>query len=266
MTFNRIRPSQSYKRRCPLPSLEQQPPKKPLLDPASIASIYDVGLFHIVNYADYQSRSFVLASHQSDQFRIEESATLIFADSDERSSWFTLESELPFIKKAVIDDDWDIITALRPSTSTPLFVVHHELTVSITCSYTFPDTGEVSVERLNFTVTPSFGHIAPPPPMPILPPSISPDGEARNGSVPNLPVVGVYAPVLPIYSQLYDTNGDVKIDYSVPLPLYTGRQEDLTSGSQRWKDVPTYELLDGGSDSDEASPLLGTDSAEPVSV
>jgi len=251
MTLNRTRPSQSYKHRFPLPSLEQQPPRKPLLDPASIASIYDVGFFHVVNYADYQSRSFVLASHQSDQFRSDKSAALIFANnpnvnqSGERSSWFTLESKLPFIKKAAIDDDWDITTALRPSASTPLFVVHHELTVNITCSYTFPDTGEVSVEKLNFTVTPSFGHTAPPPPSPNLPPSISPDGEVRNGSVPNLPAVGAYAPVLPIYSQLYDTNGNIKIDYSVPLPLYTpenGRQEDLVSDSQRWKDVPTHEI------------------------
>lgn len=251
MTLNRTRPSQSYKHRFPLPSLEQQPPRKPLLDPASIASIYDVGFFHVVNYADYQSRSFVLASHQSDQFRSDKSAALIFANnpnvnqSGERSSWFTLESKLPFIKKAAIDDDWDITTALRPSASTPLFVVHHELTVNITCSYTFPDTGEVSVEKLNFTVTPSFGHTAPPPLSLNLPPSISPDGEVRNGSVPNLPAVGAYAPVLPIYSQLYDTNGNIKIDYSVPLPLYTpenGRQEDLVSDSQRWKDVPTHEI------------------------
>ena len=274
MTLNRIRPSQSYKRRFPLPSLEQQPPRKPLLDPAPVASIYDVGFFHIINHVDYQSRSFVFASHQSDQFRSDEITALIFANdpnvnqSGERSSWFTLESKLSFIKKAAIDDDWDTTTALRPSASTPLFVVHHELTVNITCSYTFPDTGEVSVEELVFTVMPSFGHTAPPPPLPILPSSTSSDGEARNNSV-LLPAVEAYSPVLPIYSQLYDTDGNIKIDYSVPLPLYTpenSRQGDLTSDSQRWKDVPTHEILDGDSDSDEASPLLGTVVAEPASV
>jgi len=176
-----------------------------------------------------------------------------------------LESKLSFIKKDAIDDDWDITTALRPSASTPLFVVHHELTVKITCSYTFPDTGEVSVEELVFTVIPSFGHIAPPPPLPILPPSISSDGEARNNSV-LLPAVEAYSPVLPIYSQLYDTDGNVKIDYSVPLPLYTpenSRQGDLTSDSQRRKDVHTHEILDGDN-SDEASPLLVV--VEPASV
>ena len=260
--------------RYPLPSLEQQPSNNPLLHPASIASIYDAGIISIARCVECHSRSFTLApSLQSGHFKIDKKAALIFADrpnanqSGEQSSWYTLEMELPFIKKVVLDDGWDFTAALRPSASTPLFVVHHELTVNMTCSYTFPDTNEVSVERLSFTVLPSFGHIAPPPPQSILPLSISSDDDC---SVPSLPVVGAYAPVLPIYSQLYDMDGNVKVDYSVPLPLYTrpentfyGRQEEMMDrtselDSHRWKD-------DIRRCSDEVSPPLRTSAAELVS-
>lgn len=41
-----------------------------------------------------------------------------------------------------------------------------------------------------------------------------------------------YVPNLPAYSQLFDSNGDRKIDYSVPLPLYTPQLPPSTSHLQ----------------------------------
>ncbi|KAF5358062.1 hypothetical protein D9756_001358 [Leucocoprinus leucothites] len=285
----RARPSRSYQNRCPLPPLEQQPPNCPLIDPCPIGSVYDVGMLPISERSDSHSRSFALIpSHSSGHFKFDRDTAPVFANDPaadqpgEQANWYDLELKLPFTKKAIVEDDWDITAVLRPTASTPLFVVHHELSVAITCSYTFPDTNEVVQEKLNFTVSPTFGRVAPQSPQPSLLPSVSPNSDASNCGGPSLPVVQPYAPTLPVYSQLYDMNGDVRIDYSIPLPLYTppDNATDLTIGrptsvadvmsipidNQRWKDAATRQSIDDNSDTDEeTSPLLGTSSTQQTS-
>ncbi|KXN92280.1 hypothetical protein AN958_08733 [Leucoagaricus sp. SymC.cos] len=280
----RTQPSRTYRNRCPLPPPEQQPPNRPLLEAAAIGSVYDVGILPLTDRRESSSRSFALIpSHQSGHYNLDESNMLIFANdpvaeqAGDQSSWYNLEMKLPFTKKANIEDEWDITAVLRPSGSTPLFVVNHELTVAITLSYSFPNSDEIAQEKLSFTVSPTFGYIAPPSPQPPLIPSISRDVNAQNPNVPSLPVVEPYAPTLPVYSQLYDMNGEFRIDESVPLPLYTppDNATDPTSGrptstteaidipledNQRWKDVTTRQSLDDSDDA-ETSPLLGTSSA-----
>jgi hypothetical protein len=280
---HRSRPSRAYQNRYPLPPTEEQPPNCPLLDPSSIASVYDAGMLPISDRCESNSRSFALMpSHQSGHFTFDESNNLLFANdpaheqSGDQSSWYNLEIKLPFTKQAIVDDDWDITADLRPTTSTPLFMVHHELTATIAFSYEFPDSDEVTQEKLSFVVSPSFGHVAPPPPRP-LSPSSSPDSNAQNCNVPSLPVVEPYAPMLPVYSQLYDVNGNVRIDYSVPLPLYTPPENatnyassspttvaevmDIPIDNLSWKDIATRQSsIDGNESDEETAPLLGAPS------
>jgi hypothetical protein len=186
---------------------------------------------------------------------------------------------LPFTKRAIIDDEWDITATLRPTASTPLFVVYHELTVAIICSYSFPDSDSVVQEKLSFVVSPSFGHVAPPVSSPPIRPSNSREDIAQEPNAPSLPVVEPYISTLPVYSQLYDANGDIRIDYSVPLPLYTppenATKPTLTSASttadtmdisiednQRWKDITTRQSIDDESDDGETAPLLGASTTQ----
>lgn len=181
----------------------------------------------ITDRRESTSRSFsLIPAHDSGQFKLAEEQALVFAHdpadpSDHNIKWYNLEMTLPFSRKGKIYDDWDIPPVLRPTASTPLFVVYHELTVAITCSYAFPDSDEAAQEKLSFTVPLSFGQVAPQPPRPPLLPSISHGDNSHDTNVPSLPVVEPYAPTLPVYSQLYDANGESKFDYSVPLPLYT---------------------------------------------
>lgn len=93
---------------------------------------------------------------------------------------------------------------LRPSTSSPLYSSLHELAISLTCTYDLEGRGgNVAKEKLSFKVPVTFARVA------------SRLGEDES----------TVTAALPVYSQLYDMNGDRRIDYSTPLPLYTPRTE-----------------------------------------
>lgn len=235
---------------------------------------------------DSITRTFsLIPAHESGHFKFDENKNRIFADegSTDQSrgqvSWYNLELNVPFAMAATIDDDWDIPAVLRPTASTALYDVCHEATVDITCSYTFPDSDEVAREKLNFVVPITFGKVAPPPPQPAFPPSISRRSASQDWNMPSLPVVEPYAPTLPVYSQLYDANGERKVDYSVPLPLYTPPSPDNetadTMSSRRMSlievDLPLEEsqtrrkgdsipqyVEEHETEDEETAPLLGT--------
>ncbi len=101
---------------------------------------------------------------------------------------------------------WAGLKDLRPSTVSPLYSVVHELSVSLTCTYDLEAPGgKVAREKLGFKVPLNFARVAP---------------RIQAANAPS------DALVLPVYSQLYDTNGERKIDYSTPLPLYTPKLEN----------------------------------------
>ncbi|KAF9448871.1 hypothetical protein P691DRAFT_799834 [Macrolepiota fuliginosa MF-IS2] len=282
----RSRPSASYLNTYPVPPREQQPPNDPLLYPSSIASIYDVGILPVYDRSDTNSRTFsLLPLTENGHYKFGED-NRIFANAEETDpsgeqvTWHNLELTIPFTKKQKIDDDWDVPAVLRPTASTALFTVYHDITVAVTCSYTFPDSGEVAQEKLTFVVPVTFVNVAPPPPQPPLLPSVSRRAGSQDSNTPSLPVVEPYAPTLPPYSQLYDANGERKVDYTVPLPLYTppspGGEATDDMSSRRMSvievmDIPFEEplmrrkgdIISYSADEDEAgdeetAPLLGT--------
>lgn len=217
---SRARPSRNYLNRCPIPPESQQPPNTLLFNPSSIGAVYEADILPLPDRCDSVSRTFSLLSSPKDgQFKPKDEQTCISAD--DTPIWNEMEVAVPLSRLAEALNDWDIPKVIRPSGSTPLFVAHHEMAVSITCTYTFPDSEEVAEGNLNFTIPLSFGKFAPPPPQPPLLPSVSRTNIVRNTTGPSLPTVEPYAPTLPVYSQLYHSNGEEKVDYSVPLPLYT---------------------------------------------
>lgn len=206
--------------RSPLPPPSQQPPNTLLLNPSSIGAVYEANILPLPDRSDSVSRTYSLLSSRKDgQFKPNDEQSCVSAD--DTTIWTGMEMTVPLYKPTRARNDWDIPKVIRPSGSTPLFVVQHEMAVSITCAYTFPDSDKVAEGDLNFTIPLSFGKFAPPPPQPPLLPSVPRTNFVRNTNGPSLPTVEPYAPTLPVYSQLYHSNGEEKVDYSVPLPLYT---------------------------------------------
>jgi hypothetical protein len=157
--------------------------------------------------------------------------TYIFAhdaDSEAPETWYSMDTNIPFERTGhgkYADVQWALDARLRPSANSPLFGVHHSLNVAITCSYEVPERTEKATEKLQFSLPIQFVQLSPlsPPPRPTttpLPCSATSNPLASSALSPSMIPSVSYAQSLPAYSQLFDENGDRKIDYSIPLPLY----------------------------------------------
>ncbi|KAF9014043.1 hypothetical protein BDQ17DRAFT_1270182 [Cyathus striatus] len=225
----RRRPATAYTTRYPLPPRDMQPPQMPLRDPHSISSVDEIGIFLPSALLETSSRAFsLLHQDESGVHKLADNNYVFWNDSANESTqtWYTMEVTTPFVRRPGIpmDDtiEWAGSYKLRPSVSTPLYTVHHEVSVAITCTYDAPGQSEPLKERLNFFIPIVFAKVAP---------QLHAQSTAATppSSSPSLPLPTPYAPSLPPYSQLYDPNGDRKIDYSDPLPLYTLRPSSSTS-------------------------------------
>ncbi len=84
--------------------------------------------------------------------------------------------------------------------------------------------GAEAKEKLSFKIPLTFANIAP-----VIPPPSPPRFSVFDSTVETSSPSSSSSP-LPAYSQLYDSNGERKIDYSVPLPLYTPRSSQNKDG------------------------------------
>ncbi|KAF8891216.1 hypothetical protein BD779DRAFT_1610576 [Infundibulicybe gibba] len=248
-------PSSSYLARYPVPPSIHQPPHEPLRDAHPIASIYDMGLYVSPGRSNSNARSFSLLPPEETGKYTLSGDNYVFANDAapiETPTWYTLEAAIPITHCSTIRDkssDWAGPPVKRPTSSGPLFGIGHELAISLTCTYDIPSSRETASERLSFTVPLRFAEVAPPPPPPrgiTPPPSHDPAlvSEALSSS-PSLPLLIPYAQSLPAYSSLYDSNGDRKIDYSIPLPLYTPKITSTPAGNNSALEQPSdYERKD----------------------
>ena len=235
------------KRLClyPLPPKEMQPPNLPLLDPHPVSFIYDAGFFG--RGAESVCRTFsILPSPSSGTYKLPENNYVFVNDTapEEVVTWYTMEAVVPFMQCSPANADaecpeWPKSPNLLPSLSSPLYSVHHNASITLTCAFDLP-SGEVAYNKLKFIVPITFANVAPtlppvriwtPPPAhspgpadaaalstSTAPPPSSPNPLHSSSNMSSDPI-----PVLPAYSQLYDFNGERKIDYSTPLPLYSPR-------------------------------------------
>lgn len=218
LLFSRCRPSPSYLAQYPIPPKEMQPPNLPLQDSHPMNYIFPE--FFSASRSETSTRSFsLLPSAESGLFKLDEN-NYIFKDdrSEVVPTWYTINISLPFDNTGTtsLDTDgtftWTNFVGLRASTCEPLFNVSHELAISLSIQYDL-ESGGVVKDNLKFKIPLTFANVAPR----IQPPSarLVLDG----GSV--VPTDLSPSPsLLPAYSQLYDRNGERKIDYTVPLPLY----------------------------------------------
>lgn len=139
-------------------------------------------------------------------------------------TWYTVATAAPLAPSSRLPKT----RARRASARSPLFSVRHEAHFSLMCTYDVPGAASAQVaERLHFTLPLEFVHVTPAEPSGLCgPPSLLPSPVSSRPPSPTPAAVAMpkslpYAHSLPAYSQLFDSNGDRKIDYSVPLPLYT---------------------------------------------
>lgn len=251
-----------------------QPPYTPLRRPHPLSNVYDIGLYLPNSAQDDSVRSFSLLSRkESGRYDLSPNNYVFANDANpcDDPTWYTLDASIPFLVGNIPldkDADWAGRPILRPTTTGPLITVQHELAASVTVTYDMPD-GSVARERLEFHIPLAFGLAAPvirPPP----PPPLETTDDALNVMIPLMVSPAPYAPVLPMYSQLFDMNGNQKVDYSVPLPLYapSGLTQltisslstvgtliaTSTQCSDEQKSVYTLDV----SEADEQHPLLST--------
>jgi len=103
----------------------------------------------------------------------------------------------------------------------PLFTVRHEVRVTLFCTYDVEgDPSNRVAARLKFTVPVLFAKINKHPPVPELgsaSPTRSDSSCSNQSSITTTSSTSSYcAYTLPAYSQLFEPNGDRKIDYSLP--------------------------------------------------
>jgi hypothetical protein len=232
-----------------------QPPHAPLLNPHPLSAIYEVGLFVSPIRSESVCRTFsLLPPEESGTYTLPGENYAFVNDvptySNAPQTWYTMDTSVPFAHSAggaerwgKYDDaetefqglQWAGEKELRPSTSSPLYSALHELVVSLTCTYDLEGKGgKVAREKLSFKVPVTFARVAPRL------------GEAAES---------LTSAALPVYSQLYDANGERRIDYSTPLPLYTPRMEKEGDESDA--------LLD---DEDEVIPAISSPGNANTSV
>ncbi|KAG9318588.1 Brix domain-containing protein [Chiua virens] len=196
----------------PIPPYRCQPPRVPLRNSHPIRALYDTGF--LGTFKSSVQRSFsILSATESGKYIISGDGR-IFTHRNDRSleaSWYILETKIPILTESYVRD-WAGTQKRRITESSPLFSVEHHLRVVINCEYGHANRGEPSIsERLHFSLPMRHVNV----------PEVEIDSrhamEHNHGDVrKNLP----YTQTLPAYSQLFNSNGERKVDDSTPLPIY----------------------------------------------
>lgn len=141
-----------------------------------------------------------------------------------RPSWYAIDPTVQVSSRSCVAGDkgeplrdWAGDRAFRETGLSPLFTVRHEVRVTLFCTYDAEgDPSNRIAARLRFTVPILFCHVSRRPPVPLLTPTLSPPSGSSCSISTASSASSYYAHTLPAYSQLFEPNGDRKIDYSLP--------------------------------------------------
>lgn len=212
-----------------------QPPNVPLLDAHPASYIYDVGLFTPDQPSECAGRMFsLLPAEESGKYALDDQNYVFASDATPGvlQTWYTMDMTLPFVQHSTgrwgkYDSleaehealEWAGPKELRPTSTSPLYSVTHEVSISLTCTYDLKGKdGPVARERLSFKVPLTFGKVAPR----LVWASVLVDTSENAPTLIAAPGPPGAAN-LPAYTELYDADGERRVDYSTPLPLYTPR-------------------------------------------
>lgn len=207
--------SEDYAGGFPIPSQRHQPPNKPLRSHHPVHMLCTVDAFQTAQPPKSSvGRSFSLLRKNSSGRYVIGGDGRIFTNTNDPASlleWYILDVDIP-IAIEPYEVDWAGPCVRRMTESSPLFSVRHTLSVSIQCAYDLLEK-EPDCRRLHFSLPLQQVCLLPPrPPSAGCHVSDASSGETRLETS--------FAQSLPPYSQLFHRNGERKIDFSTPLPLY----------------------------------------------
>jgi hypothetical protein len=221
-------PPSDYRVMFPLPHDSLQPPVAPLRNPHRLSIMVDIGMdsIPITNAPSKRTISLLPPGVSGHAFLQED---LTFQEDEAGTDFcFLFETNVPFTSVSTTktkSDEWAGKPVLRPTTSMPLYVVKHELEVAMLCKYDLHGDGSSKVERwVRFSIPVKFG--VPEPAVAPANLALREDEEDEESDNDTAPLLGLGMkqpqPVsLPAYSQLFHPNGDRRIDYTIPLPVYS---------------------------------------------
>lgn len=218
-------------------------------------TIYEMGLSACPPPRQVLSRTFsLLPTEHSRRFVLAGDGYIFDGDSNTSDvTWYSLSTNITVAKERETTDekDWKQIRALRESGHSPFFSVQHQLSLSLKCTYDLSEgeNPERATRHLSFNLPIRFVRTPPvisrghSPSLSCCPSLLSLADTCSEPSTPTsdfLPPSLPYTNTLPAYSQLFESNGDRKIDYSIPLPLYTPRpsaDEKCQASSGQLEDI-----------------------------
>lgn len=242
-----------------MPAESSQPPNVPLRDLNTFLDLASLDLLDFGNIPEpgMDSKTYsLLPSTESGKYSLGDSTQVFknisIADSN---TWYSMEFTMPITRKDAIRESKQGhgISRMHATTEGAIYDVFHTLSVMVECMYEMDD-GTKAYEHLKFSSEVVFTHFAPlPEPTSVSLTAAQIVSGTGHANIPALLPSAPYATSLPVYSQLYDPNGDRKVDYAVPLPLYTpldsASSSEMGHGDGEWKETSDP------SDSEDA-PLL----------
>lgn len=236
-TISRTTPSDAYLARFSPPPESSQPPNQPLLINHPLHSLFAIGMLGTrTDRCAAIERSFsLLPKNESGAYQLAGDGYIFATDGDpepeddrSRPSWYAIDPTVHVSSKGCMSrgkgepsQDWAGDCVFKETGLSPLLTVRHEVRVTLSCTYDVEgDPSNRVAARLRFTVPILFSHISKRPL--VLDPTPTPLPRS-NPSCCNQSIISVtssaspyYAHALPAYSQLFEPNGDRKIDYSLP--------------------------------------------------
>ncbi|KAI0312383.1 hypothetical protein OF83DRAFT_1146515 [Amylostereum chailletii] len=190
-----------------------QPPNTPLRNPHPLSHAYELGLIHYPSNWTVDHSFDLLPDGIPVLYNIDR-AKEVFTRTKPGDpwTWFNMGMELPFMHRQYLAEaeggSWLGPRVIRPSSQSPRLTVSHALHFTLMCRN---EGKRPAFERVTFSLPLNFIRTSAPAGRPVMP---SPSTTTRyTGPHTSL--------VLPGYSQLYDRNGDRKVDGRDQLPAYS---------------------------------------------
>ncbi|KAJ7709662.1 hypothetical protein B0H17DRAFT_1173820 [Mycena rosella] len=228
-----------FESRHPIPSKAMQPPHRPLFSAHHLSDMYQLGLY-VAPASSANSMvciTSLLPPGEPGVYHLSGDNHVFAEDAvKDAETWYTMETSIPFTQSLPnydeVSAEWAGALKVRPSSTGPLYDVAHSLKLTVHCTYDIPDSEQVASAHLTFCIPFTFGRVAPPLPSRDILPALFHSMRLPDGAYPPLPPLLPFGANLPAYSQLFDSQGNRKMD-ATPLPLYTPR-----SSSDSLVDLP----------------------------
>ncbi|KZV69044.1 hypothetical protein PENSPDRAFT_609309 [Peniophora sp. CONT] len=234
--------------RYPLPPSSRQPPNFDLRQPHPMHSMYDAGLCSgRPNFTLCDTFS-LLPEAKMVRYKLDRSAVDIpHGDIPPRTgdasgdavAWYAVQTAIPVARVSAESIPWAGARTLRPDTAGPWLSVRHQMTINICVGWTEEDGADACTERLAFTLPLEIIRTRPAIVAPVEPVR---DIAPQTTSI-SMPPMLAYD--LPVYNQLYHSNGDRKVDHSEQLPLYTAFDPQQSHAEDGAAPVRKPSMVDG---------------------